>query len=150
MAAASVAANVSANKVAAATEKQLRKQAVDRADQLSDQASAEMNDKARSVRQAAASARASASGAGINLGSGSFLAQMQAYDAQLDEAQGLQTKNLNNSLKSNTTSLNASLSQITHKTGLGIAMDAGVAGVSGYMAAGGKFTKDPNDPPAKK
>ncbi len=147
MAVSSVAANQAANRAANATEKQLKQQANNRANQLSDQASAEINERAKAIRQAAASARASASGAGINLGSNSFLAQLQSFDAQLDEAQGLQTKNLNNSIKANSDSLNVSLSQITHKTGLGIAVDAGIAGVSGYMAAGGKFTKD--KPPGK-
>ncbi|HGM7334081.1 TPA: hypothetical protein ACKQCJ_000370 [Stenotrophomonas maltophilia] len=142
-AAAAVAQDVSANKAAKKQTKILQDQADERAEQLADQASAEMNARASELRKATASARASASGAGINLGSGSFLAQLQSFDEQLDEAQGLQTKNLNDSVKANSTALNVSLSQITTKTGLGMGIDAVQAGVSSYSAMGGSFAKKP-------
>lgn len=142
-AAAAVAEDVSANKAAKKQTKILQDQADLRAEQLSDQASQEMNARAAELRKATASARASASGAGINLGSGSFLAQLQSFDQQLDEAQGLQTKNLDDSIKANASQLNVSLSQITMKTGLGMAMDGFQAGASAYSAMGGSFAQKP-------
>lgn len=142
-AAAAVASDVQANKAAHNTEKVLKQQADQRAEQLADQAGQEMNQRAQAIRQARASARVSASGAGVNLGSGSFLAQLQSYDQQLDEAQGLQSKNLNDSIQANNSQLNASLSQLKFKTGLGMAMDGFQAGVSSYSAMGGSFVEKP-------
>lgn len=140
---AAVAADVSANKQAKKTEKALKKQAETRADQLASQASQEMNQRASQIRAARASARANASGAGINLGSGSFLAQLESYDQALDEAQGLQAKNLDNSIAANADSLNVSLSQLQFKTGLGMALDGFTAGAQAYMSGGGSMASKP-------
>lgn len=143
-AAAAVASGIEQNKKAQKQAELLRQAADKRADQLADQASAEMNVRAKQVRAARASARANAGGAGINLGSGSFLAQLDAFDAQLDEAQGLQSKNLKNAIDNNDSTLNVSLSQLNFKSGLNIAMDAAQAGASTYSSAGGSFVQKPS------
>lgn len=142
-AAASVASSVAANKKAEKQQELLRKQAEERAEQIADQASQELNARAKEIRKARASARASASGAGINLASGSFLAQLQSFDQQLDEAQGLQQKNLNNAVNANHTSLEVALSNVTKQSGLEIAAGAVSAGASAYSAAGGTFAQRP-------
>lgn len=110
-----------------------------RAEEIADAASAEMNERARAVRKARASARAVASEAAINLSSGSFLAQLQTFEAQQDIDAGLVTKNENNRQRARNADFNSGLSRIQYKTGLGIAMDAAMAGASAYSGAGGSF-----------
>ncbi|WNH52428.1 hypothetical protein [Stenotrophomonas oahuensis] len=139
----SIASAVDQRKKAKKQEQLLKEQAEERAQQLADQASQELNARAKEIRKATASARASASGAGINLASGSFLAQLQSFDQQLDEAQGLQSKNLNNAIKANGTSLDVAISSVVKPSGLEIAAGALNAGASAYSSAGGSFAQRP-------
>lgn len=135
----SVMQNVSANKAMKRQEKAINEQNAVRAEEIADQASAEMNERARMARRARASARATASEAGINLSSGSFLAQLQSFNAQADMEAGLVTKNHSNKQAARKADYGSALSRIQYKTGLGIVLDAGVSGVSAYTGAGGTF-----------
>lgn len=138
MVVASVAQNRANNKAMKRQEAALHEQNRVRQEEIDDAASAEMNERARAVRRARASARATASEAGINLSSGSFLAQLQSFDAQGDIDAGLVTKNTNNRQAARRADYQSGLSRVSYKTGLGIALDGAAAGVSGYMGAGGK------------
>jgi hypothetical protein len=138
---ASVVQNRAANKAAKAQEQAIRAQADQRRKEVSAQASVELNERARAVRRAKASARAAASEAGVNLSSGSFLAQLTAFDVDSNMSAGVVTANRDNALKATDAQLNTGLARIQYKTGLGIAMDAGVSGVGAYTAAGGTFGK---------
>lgn len=135
----SVMQNKANNKAMKRQEQALNEQNAVRAEEIADQASAEMNERARAVRRARASARATASEAGINLSSGSFLAQLQSFNAQADMEAGLVTKNANNKQAARQADYKSGLSRIQYKTGLGIALDAASAGVSAYTGSGGTF-----------
>jgi hypothetical protein len=137
MAVVSVAQNVENNKALKRQETAINEQNKVRAEEISDAASAEMNERARAVRRARASARATASEAGINLASGSFLAQLTDFSAQADMQAGIVTKNMHNKQAARKADYKSSLSRIQYKTGLGIALDATMAGASGYFGAGG-------------
>lgn len=137
MAAGAIYQDIETNKANRRYEKALQKQADQRSEEVRDQASVEMNERARAVRRARAAARASASEAGINLDSGSFLAQLQSFDAQQDLDAGIITKNQSNRLKAGNVEHGVALSRISYKSGLGIALDGATAGVQGYYGAGG-------------
>jgi hypothetical protein len=140
----SVAKSKAENKAMRRQEEALNAANKVRAEQIDDQASSEMNERARAVRRARASARATASEAGINLSSGSFLAQLQNFNASEDLEAGLISSNRNNAQKSRDADYKSQLSRISYKTGLGIALDAAGAGLSAYMGAGGTFNSTPN------
>lgn len=142
----SVMQNKASNKAMKRQQQALDQQNAIRQEEIADAASAEMNERARAVRKARASARATASEAGINLSSGSFLAQLQAFNAQQDLDTGLVTKNENNRQRARNADYNSGLARIQYKTGLGIATDAAVAGASAYSGAGGSFAYLGNQP----
>ncbi len=142
---ASVAQNQAQNRQNRKIEQAVNAQAKQRNEQIDQAATAEMNERARAVRRAKASARAAASESGINLDSGSFLGQLNAMQAQDDMNAGLVAKNAQNQKAGVQTERAAALSRIQYKTGLGIALDAAVAGYGAYSGAGGTVGKGATD-----
>lgn len=110
-----------------------------RADEIGDAASVELNERARAARRARASARAAASGAGINLNSASFLAELTAGLATQDVSAGLVVKNQNNQQKSRQLSYLNALEPLKKKSGLGIGIEAVASGAAAYSGSGGQM-----------
>lgn len=106
-------------------------------EEIADQAGNEINERARAARRERAAARVSASEAGINLGSNSFLAMLQASEISESIDSGLILRGEKLRQRSRESQYRANLSQLTRHTGLGIATGAVVAGVQGYFGAGG-------------
>lgn len=139
MAVGSIASNVAANKAADAQAKAINAQGEIRSEEIADAAGADLDERARAARRERAAARVAASESGISLGSNSFLAMLQASEIDQSIDSGLILKNQRNQQRANTAEVKSSLAGLQKKTGLGIALDAGVAGVTGYKAAGGKL-----------
>jgi hypothetical protein len=136
---AAVAQDKAQNKAMKRQEDALNEQNKQRSQEIEDAASADMNERARAVRRARASARATASEAGINLSSGSFLAQLNSFNAQQDMQSGLVTKNKQNAQLARQAEYHSGLARISYKNGLGIALDGFAAGASAYSGSGGKM-----------
>lgn len=139
MAVGSIATNVAANKAASAQAKAINEQGAIRSEEIADAAGADLDERARAARRERAAARVAASESGISLGSNSFLAMLQASEIDQSIDSGLILKNQRNQQRANTAEVKSSLAGVQRKTGLGMALDAGIAGISGYTAAGGKL-----------
>lgn len=139
MAVGSIANNIAGNKAADAQAKAINAQGEIRSEEIADAAGADLDERARAARRERAAARVAASESGISLGSNSFLAMLQASEIDQSIDSGLMLKNQRNQQRANTAEVKSSLAGIQKKTGLGIALDAGIAGVNGYQAAGGKL-----------
>lgn len=127
------------NKAAEKSAKALEVQRDQRNEEIADAASVELNERTRAVRRARASARATASESGINLSSGSFLAQLMTLDVQQDMNVGLVNKDARNKTKATDAEYKAAHSRIQFKSGLGIATEAVGAGLNAYSGSGGTF-----------
>jgi hypothetical protein len=139
MAVGSIAGNIAGNRAADAQEDAINAQGEIRSEEIADATGADIDERARAARRERAAARVAASESGISLGSNSFLAMLQASEIDQSIDSGLMLKNQRNQQRANTAEVKSSLAGIQKKTGLGIALDAGIAGVSGYKAAGGKL-----------
>lgn len=133
-----VAADKAANKQADATSKVLTKQAIQRDSEINQAAGQQEDANARQAREERAAARAAAAESGVNLGSGSFLAQLQT--SQLNEVNnnGIILKNAENQRKSTGIQYESGLAGLQKKSGLAIAVDAASTGAKTYTAMGGK------------
>lgn len=134
-----VATNVAANKSADAQSKLLTKQAIQRDSEINQAAGQQEDERAKAAREERASARAAAAESGVNLGSGSFLAQLQTSDLNEVNDNGIILKNAENQRKSTGIQYQSGLAGLQKKTGLGIALDAASAAGTAYTGMGGKF-----------
>jgi len=108
-------------------------------EEIADQHGNELNERARAARRERAAARVASSEAGINLGSNSFMAMLQSSEINQGIDSGLIVRNEKTRQRSRDAQYRSNLSQLTKKTGLGIALDAAGAGVGAYAGAGGQF-----------
>lgn len=145
MAAAVVAAAYSASQAAAANRsakkqsKLLTRQAIDRDSEINTAAGEQLNARAKAARQERAAARASAAESGVNLGSGSFLAQLSTSQVNQYNDNGIITKNAEEQKKATGVQYESGLAGLQIQSGLGIALGAAAAGVSagsGVVSAG--------------
>lgn len=135
---ASVASSVAQNKANRAYEKALNEQNRIRQEEIRKRAGQELTERARQARRERGSARAAASAAGVNLDSNSFLAMLSTVDTNLTNDAGTILYNERHQQAASHAEYLGELSKIQYKTGLGIALDAGLAGGQTYFAAGGK------------
>ena len=135
----SVAANRAANKAAKAQAKAIGAQNQQRAQEIADAAGQQLDVQARAARKERAAARVSAAESGINLGSNSFLAMLQDSEVSQSINSGVIVKNAKNQQLARDAQYKTSLAGIQYKTGLGIALDAAVAGASAYSGSGGQM-----------
>lgn len=133
------ASYVAANKRADAESKLLTKQAIQRNSEINQAAGQQEDQRARAAREERAAARAAAAESGVNLGSGSFLAQLQT--SQLNEVNdnGLILKNAENQKKSTGIQYQSALAGLQKTNGLGIALGMAGAAASTYSGMGGKY-----------
>lgn len=117
----------------------MTQQAIQRDKEINQAAGQQEDANARQAREERAAARASAAESGVNLGSGSFLAQLQT--SQLNEVNndGVILKNAENQRKSTGIQLQSGLAGLQKKSGLAIATDMAGAAASTYSGMGGKF-----------
>lgn len=106
-------------------------------EEIADQHGQEINERARAARRERAAARVAASEAGINLGSNSFLAMLQASEVNQSIDSGLILRNQNTRQRARSAEFNSNLAGITRNTGLGIALGGATSFASGYFGAGG-------------
>lgn len=137
-AAASVAQNVAANRAAKKQERAINEQNRIRQEEIRKQAAKELSERARIARRERGAARAAASAAGVNLDSNSFLAMLTTSEVNQTNDAGTVLYNERAAQRARHASYASALSQIQYKTGLGIALDAALAGGQAYVAAGGK------------
>lgn len=134
-----VAGNIASNKAADAQAAAINAQGEIRSEEIADAAGADLDERARAARRERAAARVAASESGVSLGSNSFLAMLQASEIDQSIDSGLILKNQKNQQRANTAEVKSSLAGIQKKTGLGMALDAGQAGLSAYTGSGGKL-----------
>jgi hypothetical protein len=126
------AAAYSAKKTGEAQAKALGAANQTQADQISKAAGAKMMDNSREARRNAGEARASASEAGINLGSGSFLAVMQnsLFNESFDN--GLVSYNEDGQQDARQSEYSSRLASINIPTTLGIGLSMANGAMAGY------------------
>ncbi len=147
MAAAVIAAAYSASQAVAANRsaknqsKALTRQAIQRNDEINTAAAEQLNARAKAARQERAAARAAAAESGVNLGSGSFLAQLSTSQVNQYNDNGIITKNAEEQRKATGVQYESGLAGLQIQSGLGIALGATTAGVqagTGIVAVGKK------------
>jgi len=126
------AATVQANKQAAAQSKLLTKQAIQRDNEINQAAGQQEDAAARQAREERAAARAAAAESGVNLGSGSFLAQLQTSSLNEANNNGVILKNAENQKASTGIQYQSGLAGLTKTNGLGIAINMAGAAASSY------------------
>lgn len=127
-----------ANKAAERQANALAIQSQGKQEEIADQAGNELNERARAARRERAAARVASSESGINLGSGSFLAMLQASEISESIDSGLILRGERVQQRAREAEYRSNLSQLTRHTGLGIALGAFQSGASAYYGAGGK------------
>lgn len=137
-AAASIASDSESNRQTKRTVKALNAQNELRADEINQQAGQELNERSRAARKERAAARVAASEAGVNLGSGSFLALLQSSEVQQAQESGVILKNKDSAQKARQAEYTSQLSQHSYVTGVGMVLNAASAGAGAYISAGGK------------
>ena len=135
----SVAQNRAANKAADRQAKAYAEQNDILMEEISDRQGNELNERARAARRERAAARVAASESGINLGSNSFLAMLQASEISESIDSGLILHNEKTQQRARRAQFKSNLAGLSKKDGLGIAIDAVSAGASAYMGSGGQM-----------
>ena len=105
------------------------------ADEISRAAGNELTERARAARRERAAARAAGSEAGINLGSGSFIAALQNSAMNQINDQGLIIQNERNQQRARVAQTRSLASQIQVPSGLSAALAIGSAGVGAWNDA---------------
>lgn len=127
------------NKAADRQEAAIREQSAVREAEIRDQKSVELNERAREARRQRAAARVSASESGINLGSNSFLAMLQASEIQQSIDSGVIIKNESNMQRGRKAETKSALAGIHRVSPIGALAGAAQAGASAYSGAGGNM-----------
>lgn len=104
------------------------------AKEIAQKAGQQISERARMARRERASARAAASEAGVNLGSGSFLAALQTSAMNQYSDAGLISQNEKGQQAARAAQASSIMSQIQVPTALGAALSIGAAGLSAYNA----------------
>ena len=130
MAAYSASQSMAANRQSRAQSKLLTQQAIQRDSEINSAAADQINQRSAAARQERAAARAAAAESGVNLGSGSFLAQLNASQLQEWNDNGVITKNAEEQKKATGVQYKSGLAGLQIQSGLGIALGATAAGVS--------------------
>lgn len=133
------AADKNANKMADNQSKLLTKQAIQRDSEINQAAGQQEDARARAAREERASARAAAAESGVNLGSGSFLAQLQTSDLNQVNDNGIILKNAENQKKSTGIQYQSGLAGLQKKSGLAIGVDMAGTFASTYKGMGGTY-----------
>lgn len=115
--------------------KAINQQNEQQAQEIADAASQEMFERGRLARRERGQMRAAASEAGISLGSGSFLAALQASAFNQYNDSGLILQNEKNQQLARDARARSLMSQIQMPTALSAALQIGAAGVSTYAGA---------------
>lgn len=105
------------------------------ASQIAAQTGQQMTERARAARVERASARAAASDAGVNLGSGSFLAALQTSSMAQGMDQGVMLYNNKNQVAALNADATAALSRVTKPTLLGAGITIGTSMYGAYGRA---------------
>lgn len=115
------------------------------AEQISDQKGVELSERARAARRERGTARVLAGEAGINLGSGSFMAQLQGSAMNQYNDSGLILQNEKAQQASRSAQTATALSNIVKPSGAEMALtiganavQAGASGYGAYQAGAGK------------
>lgn len=117
----------------------LTKQAIERDKEINQAAGQQEDASTRQAREERAAARAAAAESGVNLGSNSFLAQLQTSQLNEMDNNGIILQNAKNQKQATGIQYQSGLAGLQKKTGLGIAVDmAGSAGAA-YTGMGGKY-----------
>jgi len=122
---------------AKAQQRALNKQNQVQADEISDKAGQELTERARAARRERATARVLAGEAGINLGSGSFLAQLQSSAMSQYNDMGLIMQNEKSQQAARTAQINSLFSQINKPSWLEIGIGATTSAASAFLQTQG-------------
>lgn len=128
-------ANISADRQS----RLLTQQAIQRDKQINQAAGQQEDANARAAREDRAAARAAAAESGVNLGSGSFLAQLQTSQLNEVDNNGIILKNATNAKAETGIQYQSGLARLQKKNGLGIALDMTESAGAAYVGYGGKF-----------
>ena len=131
------AADKNANKQAQNESKLLTKQAIQRDSEINQAAGQQEDANARQAREERAAARAAAAESGVNLGSGSFLAQLQTSQLNETNNDGVILKNAENQKKSTGIQYQSGLASLQIKSQGAMVLDSAATGASTYMKMGG-------------
>jgi hypothetical protein len=111
------------------------------ADEIADAAGLELTERARAARRERGRSRAAASEAGINLGSGSFLAALQTSAINQSNDSGLILQNEKNQQRARDANYRSALSQIQVPTALSASLAIGASAAQGFYAGGASIAK---------
>lgn len=124
---------ISQRKVAKAQEAAINEQNRIQAEEIADAAGQQLTERARAARRERGAMRAAASEAGINLGSGSFLAALQTSAINQYNDQGLIIHNERGQQRAREAQARSAMSSIEVPTFLGAALQIGAAGFGAYQ-----------------
>lgn len=118
---------------AKAQQRALNKQNQVQADEISRKTGQELTERAREARRERATARVLAGEAGINLGSGSFLAQLQSSAMSQYNDMGLIVQNEKSQQAARAAQINSLFSQISNPSWAEIGISTAASGASSYL-----------------
>jgi hypothetical protein len=141
------ASTVAASQQARAQAATIQAQSQLRANQTRAVAGQQMEQAAMKARQQEAQSLAAASGAGINVGSNSFMASMQTTNMNQANESGLILENEQNQQQANVAETQSLLnSEASSPSAVGGMVDVGLAGAGGYMQGTYAYSQGANKP----